>query len=68
MTTDVDVVAVNRTRGLALTKDDRALVITSWLDFEGDTTADRDNAKACIATDGTTWWAIDLAAFTQRPQ
>lgn len=59
---DRDVYAVNIHRRLAVLDDGTHLRITDMFDAYGDTCGP-DEASSCVATDGETWWAIDLSWF-----
>jgi hypothetical protein len=61
----VDVIDVDLDRSLALTDTGVVLVIDTFFDEFGDE-CDADDAVACVATDGWSWFAIDLRVLFER--
>lgn len=64
-TTETDVTAVNRGKGLCLLSSGEVLRIVTWFDMDGDEVAGAANAVSATAGPDPRgkWWAVDLTKF-----
>jgi hypothetical protein len=63
MDDEIDVVAIQREKGLLLLSNGERGWVTNWFDCEGDECLPND-AAACVGTDQyDCWYSIDLTKF-----
>lgn len=58
--------AVNRSRGEVLLSDGRVIEFDNQLDSNGEFCS-REDAVVATATDGVSWWVVDLRQFDPSP-
>lgn len=64
MPPDLDIVAINTSRKLALSSDDTICTITDLIDSSGGKTEDADEAvMAVVRYAADVWFSVDLANF-----
>lgn len=63
----MSVIAINRAQGLAVTDADAVCPVSTWLDADGDETADAEAAVvAVVALPNGKWAAVDLREFEAK--
>lgn len=61
----MDIIAVNRTKAVALTDDGDMWPITTWLDEDGEA-CDEEDAVIAVARGPDCWVVVNLLAFEER--
>lgn len=61
-----EVIAVNRTRSIAMLEDNMQIPVVHWFDEDGDD-CEPPEAKVCVAgSEELGWWVVDLSLYQER--